>query len=305
MKTKITQDMVPDTAALLASDTARRRDFLKVGAGIALGAGYVAAADPVMAQAIKTDFNGIKGEEVSYKSLGVDVPAYVSKPEKPAKNGFPVVIVVSEIFGVHEYIADVTRRFAKQGYMAIAPEFFVRAGDPNLLGTVAEIQKEIVGKTPDEQVMADIRAAIAWAGKNGGDTRRVGITGFCWGGRITWLAAAQVAEIKAGVAWYGRLVGDKTPNNPLHPVDLAAQIKAPVLGLYGSADTGIPLDTVDAMKKALLAVPQNRAAQQSLFEIYPDAPHAFHADYRNTYREGPAKDGWQKCLDWFKKQGVV
>lgn len=305
MKTKITQDMVADTAALLASDTARRRDFLKVGAGIALGAGYVAAADPVMAQAIKTDFNGIKGEEVSYKSLGVDVPAYVSKPEKPAKTGFPVVIVVSEIFGVHEYIADVTRRFAKQGYIAIAPEFFVRAGDPNLLGTVAEIQKEIVGKTPDEQVMADIRAAIAWAGKNGGDTRRVGITGFCWGGRITWLAAAQVAEIKAGVAWYGRLVGDKTPNNPLHPVDLAAQIKAPVLGLYGSADTGIPLDTVDAMKKALLAAPQNRAAQQSLFEIYPDAPHAFHADYRNTYREGPAKDGWQKCLDWFKKQGVV
>ena len=305
MKTKITQDMVADTAALLASDTARRRDFLKVGAGIALGAGYVAAADPVMAQAIKTDFNGIKGEEVSYKSLGVDVPAYVSKPEKPAKTGFPVVIVVSEIFGVHEYIADVTRRFAKQGYMAIAPEFFVRAGDPNLLGTVAEIQKEIVGKTPDEQVMADIRAAIAWAGKNGGDTRRVGITGFCWGGRITWLAAAQVAEIKAGVAWYGRLVGDKTPNNPLHPVDLAAQIKAPVLGLYGSADTGIPLDTVDAMKKALLAAPQNRAAQQSLFEIYPDAPHAFHADYRNTYREGPAKDGWQKCLDWFQKQGVV
>ena len=244
--------------------------------------------------------------DLSYaKSLGVDVPAYVSKPEKPAKNGFPVVIVVSEIFGVHEYIADVTRRFAKQGYMAIAPEFFVRAGDPNLLGTVAEIQKEIVGKTPDEQVMADIRAAIAWAGKNGGDTRRVGITGFCWGGRITWSAAAQVAEIKAGVAWYGRLVGDKTPNNPLHPVDLAAQIKAPVLGLYGGQDTGIPMDQVEKMKDALASQKNNKAAQATQFHIYPDAPHAFHADYRPSYREASAKDGWTRCMAWFKQQGVV
>jgi carboxymethylenebutenolidase len=270
-----------------------------------MGVGYVAAAEPVMAQAIKTDFDGIKGEEINFTSQGFSVPAYVAKPLKAPKNGLPVVIVVSEIFGVHEYIADVTRRFAKLGYLAIAPEFFVRAGDPNTMGTMAEILKEIVGKTPDAQVMGDVQAAIAWAGKNGGDVKRVGITGFCWGGRVTWLASAQLPEIKAGVAWYGRVVGDKTPNSPTHPVDLASSMKAPVLGLYGSADTGISLESLEIMKQALAAAKNNKAAQASTFEVYPDAPHAFHADYRATYREGPAKDGWAKCLAWFKQQGVV
>jgi carboxymethylenebutenolidase len=173
------------------------------------------------------------------------------------------------------------------------------------MGTMAEILKEIVGKTPDAQVMGDVQSAIAWAAKNGGDVKRVGITGFCWGGRITWLASAQIPQIRAGVAWYGRLVGDKTPNNPIHPVDLAATMKAPVLGLYGSADTGIPLESVEIMKQALAAAKNNKAAQACTFEVYPDAPHAFHADYRATYREGPAKDGWAKCLAWFKQQGVV
>jgi len=211
--------------------------------------------------------------------------------------------VVSEIFGVHEYIADTTRRFAKLGYLAIAPEFFTRAGDPNTFGTIAEIQSNIVAKTPDTQVLGDLKAAIAWAGKNGGDLKKVGVTGFCWGGRITWLSAT-LPEVKAGVAWYGRLVGDKTANNPRQPVEIAADLKAPVLGLYGSADTGIPLDTVEQMKAALAKASSNPAAKASKFEIYPDAPHAFHADYRNTYREGPAKDGWAKCLAWFKQYGV-
>lgn len=287
-----------------------RRDFMKtslkastatVTAG-ALGIGFVAASEPVLAQAIKTDFTGIKAGEQDIPVGSFNMPAYISRPEK-ASGSLPIVIVVSEIFGVHEYIADTTRRFAKLGYLAIAPEFFTRAGDPNTFGTIAEIQSNIVAKTPDVQVLADLKAAIAWAGKNGGDLKKVGVTGFCWGGRITWLSAT-LPEVKAGVAWYGRLVGDKTANNPRQPVEIAADLKAPVLGLYGSADTGIPLDTVEQMKAALAKASSNPAAKASKFEIYPDAPHAFHADYRNTYREGPAKDGWAKCLAWFKQYGV-
>jgi carboxymethylenebutenolidase len=287
-----------------------RRDFMKtslkastatVTAG-ALGIGFVAASEPVLAQAIKTDFTGIKAGEQDIPVGSFNMPAYISRPDK-ASGSLPIIIVVSEIFGVHEYIADTTRRFAKLGYLAIAPEFFTRAGDPNTFGTIAEIQSNIVAKTPDAQVLADLKAAIAWAGKNGGDLKKVGVTGFCWGGRITWLSAT-LPEVKAGVAWYGRLVGDKTANNPRQPVEIAADLKAPVLGLYGSADTGIPLDTVEQMKAALAKASSNPAAKASKFEIYPDAPHAFHADYRNTYREGPAKDGWAKCLAWFKQYGV-
>ena len=287
-----------------------RRDFMKtslkastatVTAG-ALGIGFVAASEPVLAQAIKTDFTGIKASEQDIPVGSFNMPAYISRPDK-ASGSLPIIIVVSEIFGVHEYIADTTRRFAKLGYLAIAPEFFTRAGDPNTFGTIAEIQSNIVAKTPDAQVLADLKAAIAWAGKNGGDLKKVGVTGFCWGGRITWLSAT-LPEVKAGVAWYGRLVGDKTANNPRQPVEIAADLKAPVLGLYGSADTGIPLDTVEQMKAALAKASSNPAAKASKFEIYPDAPHAFHADYRNTYREGPAKDGWAKCLAWFKQYGV-
>lgn len=287
-----------------------RRDFMKtslkastatVTAG-ALGIGFVAASEPVLAQAIKTDFTGIKAGEQDIPVGSFNMPAYISRPDK-ASGSLPIIIVVSEIFGVHEYIADTTRRFAKLGYLAIAPEFFTRAGDPNTFGTIAEIQSNIVAKTPDTQVLADLKAAIAWAGKNGGDLKKVGVTGFCWGGRITWLSAT-LPEVKAGVAWYGRLVGDKTANNPRQPVEIAAELKAPVLGLYGSADTGIPLDTVEQMKAALAKASSNPAAKASKFEIYPDAPHAFHADYRNTYREGPAKDGWAKCLAWFKQYGV-
>lgn len=268
-----------------------------------LGLGFVAASELVMAQAIKTDFAGIKAGEQDIPVGSFNLPAYISRPEK-ATGPLPVVIVVSEIFGVHEYIADVTRRFAKLGYLAIAPEFFIRVGDPNTFGTIAEIQSNIVAKTPDTQVLGDLKAAITWAGKNGGDLKKVAVTGFCWGGRITWLSATM-PEVKAGVAWYGRLVGDKTANNPKQPVEIAAELKAPVLGLYGSADTGIPVDTVDQMKAALVKASSNPSAKASKFEIYPEAPHAFHADYRATYREGPAKDGWAKCLAWFKQHGVA
>ena len=295
----------------IEQEQSSRRAFMKTSlkastasvTASALGLGFVAASEPVMAQAIKTDFAGIKAGEQDITVGSFNMPAYISRPEK-ASGPLPVVIVVSEIFGVHEYIADTTRRFAKLGYLAIAPEFFTRAGDPNSFGTVAEIQSNIVAKTPDPQVLGDLKAAIAWAGKNGGDLKKVAVTGFCWGGRITWLSATM-PEVKAGVAWYGRLVGDKTANNPKQPVEIAVDLKAPVLGLYGSADTGIPLDTVEQMKAALSKASSNPAAKASKFEIYPEAPHAFHADYRATYREGPAKDAWAKCLAWFKQHGVA
>jgi carboxymethylenebutenolidase len=283
-----------------------RRGFMKTSAigATAIGVGFVAASEPVMAAAIETDFNGLKAGEQMIPVGSFQMPAYVARPAK-AKESLPIVIVVSEIFGVHEYIADVTRRFAKLGYLAIAPEFFTRAGDPNSYGTVAEIQKNIVAKTPDAQVLNDLQVTLVWAGKNGGDLKRVGVTGFCWGGRITWLSAT-LPQVRAGVAWYGRLIGEKTEGNPRHPVEIAADLKVPVLGLYGGADTGISLESVDQMRAALAqAAPKNPAAKASMIEVYPDAPHAFHADYRATYREGPAKDGWEKCIAWFKKMGVA
>ena len=283
-----------------------RRNFMKASAigATAIGVGFVTASEPVMAAAIETDFKGIQAGEQMIAVGSFQLPAYVSRPEK-AKGLLPIIIVVSEIFGVHEYIADITRRFAKLGYLAIAPEFFTRAGDPNTYGTIAEIQQNIIAKTPDAQVLNDLQAALVWAGKNGGDLKKVGVTGFCWGGRITWLSAT-LPQVRAGVAWYGRLIGEKTENSPRHPVDIAADLKAPVLGLYGAADTGISLESVDQMRAALAqAAPKNPVAKACQFEVYPDAPHAFHADYRATYREGPAKDGWEKCLAWFKKMGVA
>jgi carboxymethylenebutenolidase len=286
--------------------TQSRRDFIKGSAigATAIGIGFVAASEPVMAAAIETDFNGLKAGEQIIPVGSFQMPAYVSRPEK-AKGSLPIIIVASEIFGVHEYIADVTRRFAKLGYLAIAPEFFTRAGDPNTYGTTAEIQKNIVAKTPDVQVLNDLQAALVWAGKNGGDLKRVGVTGFCWGGRITWLSAT-LPQVRAGVAWYGRLIGEKTEGNPRHPLDIAADLKAPVLGLYGGADAGISLESVEQMRAALAeAAPKNPVAKACQFEVYPDTPHAFHADYRATYREGPAKDGWEKCITWFKKMGVA
>jgi len=208
-----------------------------------------------------------------------------------------VVLVVSEIFGVHEYIADITRRLAQQGYMAIAPELMLRQGDPSSYAEMGKLIAEVVSKVPDEQVMDDLDACVAWAATQGGDVSKLGITGFCWGGRITWLYAAHNPRVKAGVAWYGRLNGPVSALNPRHAIDLAGQLKAPVLGLYGSADTGIPVAAVEKMQAALAT--GNAAAKRSSIHVYPNAPHAFHADYRPSYREAEAKDGWQRMLRWF------
>jgi carboxymethylenebutenolidase len=214
-----------------------------------------------------------------------------------------VVLVISEIFGVHEHIADVARRFARQGYLAIAPELFVRQGDAGSYGEMARLMSEVIAKVPDAQVMGDLDATVAWAAANGGDPTRLGITGFCWGGRITWLFAAHNPQVKAGVAWYGRLVGAPSALTPRQPVDLAVELKGPVLGLYGGQDGGIPLDTVEKMKAALAV--GSAAAKRSEFVVYPDAPHAFHADYRPSYRQAAAQDGWARCQAWFKANGVA
>ena len=299
-------DLVSDTQALMnvpdQVGKPSRRSALKLG----LGVGYAAAAMPIMAQtAIKTPADGLTAGEVTIDVSGFRLPAYRAQPA--GKTGLPVVLVISEIFGVHEHIADVARRFARQGYLAIAPEPFVRQGDAQSYGEIAKLQAEVISKVPDAQVMGDLDACVSWASVNGGDVNRLGITGFCWGGRITWLYAAHNEKLKAGVAWYGRLVGNASELTPKHPVDLAAQLKAPVLGLYGGADTGIPLDTVEKMKAALAdaATKGNVAAKASRFVVYDGAPHAFHADYRPSYRKDAADDGWSKALAWFKQHGVA
>ena len=281
---------------------ATRRTALK----LALGAGYAAAAGPTMAQtAITTSSEGLTTGQEIYDVAGSTVPFYYAQPY--GKTGLPVVLVVQEIFGVHAYIADTCRRFAKAGYLAIAPELYARQGDPSTYTDIGKLITDIVSKVPDEQVMDDLDGALQWAADNGGDTQRVGITGFCWGGRITWLYAAHNPAVKAGVAWYGRLVGDASELTPKHPVDLAGALKAPVLGLYGGKDSGIPLASVEQMKKALAAEAArgNRAAKESEFVVYPEAGHAFHADYRASYLKGPAEDGFKRALAWFKARGLA
>jgi carboxymethylenebutenolidase len=285
-----------DTLVPVHSDIDRRA-FVRT----AVGSGFAAAALPVMAQTVvKTDAQGLVVGEVTVPVGAFRMPAYRAAPA--GRSNAPVVLVVSEIFGVHEYIADVARRFAKAGYFAIAPELFVRQGDASSYGEIGKLIAEVVSKVPDEQVMTDLDACLAWAQGQGADASRAGVTGFCWGGRITWLYAAHQPAVKAGVAWYGRLTGAPTPLTPRHPVDVAAQLKGPVLGLYGEKDTGIPLDTVEQMKAALAG--GSAAAKKSEFVIYPDAPHAFHADYRPSFRKAAAEDGWQRALAWFKAAGL-
>lgn len=269
----------------------------------ALGVGIAAAAGPVVAQtAIKTPTAGLTVGEVTIESGGYKLPAYRAAPA--GVRNPPVVLVVSEIFGVHEYIADVANRFARAGYCAIAPELFARAGDPTSYGEIAKLIAEIIMKTPDAQVMADLDACLAWAQAQGADVSRAAVTGFCWGGRITWLYAAHQPRLKAAVAWYGRLVGASNPVWPSHPIDHVGRLQAPVLGLYGGKDDGIALSTVDQMRTALQQQ-GSAAAKRSEFVVYADAPHAFHADYRPTYRKEAADDGWARCLAWFKAHGAA
>ena len=278
--------------------TATRRTALKV----ALGVGYTAAAGDIMAQTtVKTSSEGLKTGEIMVEVNGFKVPAYMAAPA--GMTNLPVVLVIQEVFGVHEYIADTARRFAKMGYLAIAPELYARQGDPSKYNVIADLIKEVVNKVPDAQVMADLDGMVKWAAANGGDPNKVAITGFCWGGRITWLYAAHNKAVKAGVAWYGRLEGAPNPLSPTNPIDLVGSINGPVLGLYGGADTGIPQASVDKMKAALAT--GSAAAKKSEFVVYDSAPHAFHADYRPSYRKEAAEDGFKRVLVWLKANGVV
>jgi len=273
-----------------------RRQFILV---TALSAGFAACTQPIeQQQVIATDSQDLDAGEVKIPVADGEIPAYRAMPAT-GKN-FPVVLVIQEIFGVHEHIQDVCRRFAGLGYFAVAPELYARQGDVSQIEDIQTVIKTVVSKVPDAQVMADLDATVAWAEKTGkADTERLGITGFCWGGRIVWLYAAHNPSVKAGVAWYGRLVGEANALRPKHPIDIAPDLAVPVLGLYGGQDRGIPLETVEQMEQAL-----QTGESGSEFIIYEDAPHGFHADYRPSYRPKVAADGWQKLQDWFKKYGV-
>jgi len=290
-------DMLRDDLLALVTnrETLTRRDFV---AG-SLAAGFALAVQPVCAQTmIVTDAQGLTAGEVRIPTPNGEIPAYRAMPA--TGKGFPVMLVVQEIFGVHEHIKDVCRRLAKIGYLGIAPELYHRQGDPSKLANNKEIFAQIVSKVADAQVMSDLDATAAWASKHGGNADKLAVTGFCWGGRITWLYTAHNQKVKAGVAWYGRLVGDATEMTPRHPIDVVAQINAPVLGLYGGADAGIPNDTVERMNEALKA-----AGKPSMIHLYPDTPHAFHADYRPSYRKEQADDGWKRLQAWLRKHGVA
>jgi carboxymethylenebutenolidase len=287
--------MHDDLLSFLPKTDFNRRDFVVT----TLAVGFAMAVQPVSAETITTDTGGLTTGEVKISTPDGQMPAYRAMPA--AGGPFPVILVVQEIFGVHEHIKDLCRRLAKVGYLAVAPELYARQGDVSNIADIREIISKVVSKVPDSQVNSDLDATVAWAKQSGkGNTTKLGVTGFCWGGRIVWLYAAHSPNLKAGVAWYGRLVGDADALHPKHPVDLAGSLKAPVLGLYGGADTGIPAESIETMRSAL-----KDARQPSEIIVYPDTPHGFNADYRPTYRKQPAEDGWKRMLEWFKKNGVA
>jgi carboxymethylenebutenolidase len=283
-----------ELAALRGQVAFTRREILVTS----LAAGFALATQPVSAQTITTDAAGLTAGEVKIPVADGEIPGYRAMPDHGRR--FPVVLVVQEIFGVHEHIRDLCRRFAKVGYVAVAPELYARQGDVSKLSDWKQIFAEVVSKVPDAQVMSDLDATLAWAGKSSaGDLKRAAITGFCWGGRIVWLYAAHNPRLKAGAAWYGRLTGDTSELQPRYPLDVAAELKAPVLGLYGGKDQGIPPEDIDKMRAALSA-----ARQPSRIVVFPDAPHGFLADYRPSYRPAEASDAWAQCLAWFHSNGV-
>lgn len=287
--------MNDDLLSLLPRVDFSRREFVVTS----LAAGFAMAVLPVSAQTITTDTEGLEAGEVKIPVADGTIPAYRAMP---AKGGpFPTVLVVQEIFGVHEHIKDLCRRLAKRGYYAIAPELYARQGDVSKIEDFGKIISEVVSKVPDAQVMSDLDAAVAYAKETGkAETAKLAVTGFCWGGRIVWLYAAHNPGVKAGAAWYGRLVGQSSPLQPKHPIDVAADLKAPVLGLYGGADGGIPNETVERMREAI-----NKAGKPSEIVLYPDTPHGFNADYRPSYRKDKSEDAWGRMLDWFKTHGVA
>ncbi|RXZ42030.1 dienelactone hydrolase family protein [Crenobacter cavernae] len=271
-----------------------RREFLS----LLMASGFALAVQPVAASTLATDDAGLTVGAVGIPVGKEILPAYRAQPAKP-KGPLPVVLVVQEVFGVHEHIQDLCRRLAKAGYLAIAPELYFRQGDARFYPNISDLLAKLVSKVPDEQVLRDLDATADWTLKNGGDANRIAITGFCWGGRIVWLYAAHNPKLKAAVAWYGRLVGEGAPNTPRHPVDVAGSLKAPVLGLYGGQDKGILSESVDRMRAALKA-----AGSPSQIVVYPDADHGFNADYRPNYHAAAAKDGWARMLAWFARYGV-
>ena len=270
-----------------------RRSFVVTS----LAAGFALAVQPVSAQTITTDSNGLVVGEVQVPVSGGQIPAYRAMPDSGGP--FPTVMVVHEIFGVHEHIQDLCRRLAKLGYFAVAPLLFSREGDVTKIADQGQLMA-VVKSTPDSQVASDLDATVAWAKSTGkADTSRLAITGFCWGGRQVWLYAAHNHNLKAAAAWYGVLDWPKSDKAPANPMDLVSQIDVPVLGLYGGQDAGIPRDHIEALRDALKA-----AGKPSDIIVYPDAGHGFNADYRKSYRPTEAKDAWQHMLDWFKSHGV-
>jgi carboxymethylenebutenolidase len=275
--------------------TMTRRGFVMT----TLAAGFALAVRPIACDTITTDQAGLTAGEIQIRTSDGHIPAYRARPAQGS--AVAVVLVVHEIFGVHEHIKDICRRFAKLGYLAIAPELYARHGDVSKLSNVGEIFTKVVSQVSDAQVLADLDAAVAWAKESGeGTVEKLGITGFCWGGRIVWLYAAHNPQLKAGVAWYGPLMGKPSALQPKHPIDEASSLKAPVLGLYGAEDDGIPLHTVEQMQQVL-----KTAGGSSQIVIYPNTPHAFYADYRSSYRKEQAEDGWKRLQNWFKQHGVA
>ena len=286
-------DLDPEFVSFLPALSLNRRDILVT----TLATGFALAVQPISAQTITTDSTGLVAGEVKIPVADGEIPAYRAMPANG--RNFPTVLVVQEVFGVHEHIKDLCRRFAKAGYFAVATELYARQGDVSKITDFKELMP-IVSSVPDAQVMADLDATVAWAkSTTKADVKRLAVTGFCWGGRIVWLYAAHNPNLKAGVAWYGRLDGNRTELQPKYPLDIAGDVKAPVLGLYGGKDKGIPQTDVDKMRAALAA-----ANSKSRIDVYPDAEHGFNADYRPSYDVEAAKDGWAKALDWFRKNGA-
>jgi carboxymethylenebutenolidase len=264
-----------------------------------LATGFALAAGPVSAETITTDTNGLEAGEVKVPTADGEMPAYRAMP---ATGGpFATVLVVQEIFGVHEHIKDICRRFAKAGYFAIAPELYARQGDPSQYADIPKLVADIVSKVPDEEVLGDLDATVIYAKVSGkADTAKLAITGFCWGGRPVWLYAAHNPSLKAAASWYGPIDRPRTDLQPKYPIDLAADLKCPVLGLYGAQDKGIPVESVDRMEAACKA-----ASKTCEFKVYPDAQHGFNADYRPSYNAADAKDAWGLMMAWFKKYGAA
>jgi carboxymethylenebutenolidase len=263
-----------------------------------LGTGFALSVQPISAETIHTDATGLEAGEVKVPVADGSIPAYRAMPDKGGP--FPTVLVVQEIFGVHEHIKDICRRLAKLGYYAIAPALYARQGNPATISDIRELIDKIVSKVPDAEVMSDLDATVAYAKSTGKvDTAKLAVTGFCWGGRITWLYAAHNPDLKAAAAWYGPIDRPRTALQPKYPIDLAGDLKCPVLGLYGAADQSIPVASVEKMEAVCKA---DRKICE--IKIYPEAPHGFNADYRPSYRLEAAKDGWATMLAWFKQYGV-